>query len=44
MYKYYVAIEHLDCSNCKTLGTIFKVDEGRTVINEPDNKKTHDDA
>ena len=34
--------KYLGCPHCKILGTILKVDGGRTSTNEPENKKIHD--
>ena len=34
----------MGCPSRKIFGTILEVDEGRTQTNEPDNKKTNDDA
>ena len=36
--------KYLGCFPCKILGTIFEVDEGRTLTNGRKNKKTNDDA
>ena len=36
--------KYLDCSPRKKLGTILKVNQRRTPMNEPENKKTHNDA
>ena len=36
--------KHLDCYPCKILGTILKVDKGRTSTNGLENRKTNDDA
>ena len=32
------------CHPCKIIGAILKVDKGETKTNEPENKKTHDEA
>ena len=42
--NYLAEISPKGFSFCKILGTIFKVDEGRTSTNEAENKKTHNDA
>ena len=36
--------KHLGCSPCKILRTIFDMDKGRTLTNEPKNKKANDDV
>ena len=36
--------KHLGCHLYKILKTTSKAEEGRTSINGPENKKTHDDA
>ena len=36
--------KYLGCPPRKILGTILKVEEGKTSTNGPMNKKTHDDA
>ena len=42
--NYIAKISWKDCTPCKILGTIFKVDERRTLKNGPKNKKINDDA
>ena len=42
--KIYQRYKHLGCPFCKILGTILKVEEGKTSTNEPKNKKTNDDT
>ena len=36
--------KHLDSSLCKILGISHEIDEERTSLNEPEDKKTNDDA
>ena len=36
--------KNLVCPLCKIFGTILKMDKGRTSTNEPENRKTKDEA